>query len=721
MSISHTYQYETLEDPSRQIRLLKLDTTHDNGSVLTGSLSVYKIPPRDGSRVARLSKHLQLPGYFALSYVWGTGPDRHPSHEIILDNRRFPITATLYAALHSYRSFVPASIRFWVDAICINQADDDEKSAQVPLMRDIYHLAVSVLVWLGDKTDEINRLELFISNLVNEGYVTKGDKWGREVTGIETKARDRGERKQPLAKFIRNESERLLLKGAFKGGMGLLRGMQIGLDVEYNSLSDHLNDQRVREDEYLQRMEEIKSWSPNERQLKLVQGEDFQAMATLLDKVLFSDTQYFDRMWTLQELCVANRGLVEVLEVNLEDLLLVFYYLQRTFNIRHLSFEKITTLFEINSKFNNGQRLPLRVLLALSAGRNSENPRDRIYGLHGLMKDEQNPLLKPDYMKPVAEVYANVARHIISTGESLDVICGHQLLGRLSELPSWVPDFRHFGLEASSLVNANGENIIYRASESEKHALPEHPFHVTREWQTLIVTGIFLGNVSVLSDILVPGQDLQTETFALRERLWSAKFIQSQGWTAEESQMVGSVSDLLAIYAEFYQNSNRATFWARNPDKLGRLRAMIGNANDQSDGTLGLNYKYFLTLLCGRIAKEVRCSEEDLSEHLARSCIPDQEGIETLERLCKALDAGTQGRRLIMSEGKQMGAATEQTQENDMIYVLMGCSVPVILRKTARPNEFQFVGECYWHGFMDGEALAMRDGDKVTAHEFKLV
>src|SRR5450756_2048739 len=116
MSVSHTYQYETLEDPSRQIRLLKLDTTHDNGSVLTGGLSVYKIPPRAGTRVARLSKHLQLPGYFAFSYVWGTGSDRHPSHEIILDNRRFPITANLYAALHSYRSLVPSSIRFWVDA-----------------------------------------------------------------------------------------------------------------------------------------------------------------------------------------------------------------------------------------------------------------------------------------------------------------------------------------------------------------------------------------------------------------------------------------------------------------------------------------------------------------------------------------------------------------------------------------------------------------------------
>ena len=37
----------------------------------------------------------------------------------------------------------------WIDAICINQKDDDEKSTQVALMRDIYHFADEVIVWLG--------------------------------------------------------------------------------------------------------------------------------------------------------------------------------------------------------------------------------------------------------------------------------------------------------------------------------------------------------------------------------------------------------------------------------------------------------------------------------------------------------------------------------------------------------------------------------------------
>ncbi|KAH7024524.1 heterokaryon incompatibility protein-domain-containing protein [Microdochium trichocladiopsis] len=39
---------------------------------------------------------------------------------------------------------------FWIDALCINQSDEDEKVAQIPLMGRIYHQAQLVVVWLGD-------------------------------------------------------------------------------------------------------------------------------------------------------------------------------------------------------------------------------------------------------------------------------------------------------------------------------------------------------------------------------------------------------------------------------------------------------------------------------------------------------------------------------------------------------------------------------------------
>jgi hypothetical protein len=56
---------------------------------------------------------------------------------------------------------------------------------------------------------------------------------------------------------------------------------------------------------------------------------------------------------------------------------------------------------------------------------------------------------------------------------------------------------------------------------------------------------------------------------------------------------------------------------------------------------------------------DAHCSEEELSEYLTRSYIPDQEGVEILERLYKALDTGIRSRCLIISDGKQMGTAAE--------------------------------------------------------------
>jgi hypothetical protein len=42
----------------------------------------------------------------------------------------------------------------WVDAICINQADDTEKSLQVSLMGQIYRIAEDVAIFLGQEKDD---------------------------------------------------------------------------------------------------------------------------------------------------------------------------------------------------------------------------------------------------------------------------------------------------------------------------------------------------------------------------------------------------------------------------------------------------------------------------------------------------------------------------------------------------------------------------------------
>lgn len=42
----------------------------------------------------------------------------------------------------------------WIDAICINQEDDDEKGQQVQSMAKIYAKASRVIVWLGEAAED---------------------------------------------------------------------------------------------------------------------------------------------------------------------------------------------------------------------------------------------------------------------------------------------------------------------------------------------------------------------------------------------------------------------------------------------------------------------------------------------------------------------------------------------------------------------------------------
>ncbi|KAF2231512.1 HET-domain-containing protein [Viridothelium virens] len=91
--------------------------------------------------------------YFALSYTWacpvpGT-PDRADS-EIEIDGVPFMIQDNLFQCLCRLLKESEVQIgNLWIDAICINQKDDQEKAKQVSIMGQIYQSARKVLIWLG--------------------------------------------------------------------------------------------------------------------------------------------------------------------------------------------------------------------------------------------------------------------------------------------------------------------------------------------------------------------------------------------------------------------------------------------------------------------------------------------------------------------------------------------------------------------------------------------
>ncbi|KAK3338243.1 heterokaryon incompatibility protein-domain-containing protein [Neurospora tetraspora] len=83
--------------------------------------------------------------YEALSYVWGS--EANPC-SIFINGCAFTVRENLYAALLHLRDH---SIQrtIWIDAICINQGDNEERGHQVQSMAKIYAKASRVIVWLG--------------------------------------------------------------------------------------------------------------------------------------------------------------------------------------------------------------------------------------------------------------------------------------------------------------------------------------------------------------------------------------------------------------------------------------------------------------------------------------------------------------------------------------------------------------------------------------------
>lgn len=99
--------------------------------------------------------------YQALSYVWGTDS---PSDDLVCNGQLLKVGRNLNSALIAIREKDEEKI-LWVDAICINQQDVQERYQQVTMMGTIYMNATCVLIWVGE--DETNdAYECF--NLIRE-------------------------------------------------------------------------------------------------------------------------------------------------------------------------------------------------------------------------------------------------------------------------------------------------------------------------------------------------------------------------------------------------------------------------------------------------------------------------------------------------------------------------------------------------------------------------
>jgi hypothetical protein len=91
-----------------------------------------------------------VPGYLALSYVWGAA---EPKRTIYVTGQAFDVTPNFHEVLTAFHSYTDIVGRYiWIDAVCMNRSDLDERTKQIAIMRGVYSTADCVHIWLGQST-----------------------------------------------------------------------------------------------------------------------------------------------------------------------------------------------------------------------------------------------------------------------------------------------------------------------------------------------------------------------------------------------------------------------------------------------------------------------------------------------------------------------------------------------------------------------------------------
>jgi hypothetical protein len=117
------YSYDTLPGP-HSIRLVTIHPTENITDSIKCSIETVDL-------IAEKNK------YDAISYSWGMDDGSGDAFSLTLDDAPFSVTQNLWDGLKRIR-LCEEPVRIWIDALCINQNDDPEKSVQVAMMADIY-------------------------------------------------------------------------------------------------------------------------------------------------------------------------------------------------------------------------------------------------------------------------------------------------------------------------------------------------------------------------------------------------------------------------------------------------------------------------------------------------------------------------------------------------------------------------------------------------------
>lgn len=353
--------------------------------------------------------------YEALSYVWGPTNSAveiqvlgQPASE--QPHSTLSIGANLASALR-YLRYGDQPRTLWVDAICINQQDIGERSAQVGRMGSIYSRATQVIVWLGpeagDSTHALQTLVYFGNQIEYTTDGTFGDAPGAH-------------------------------------------------EMEWWKPSYHLP-------------YDARTWA---------------SLTSLFRRM------WFGRVWVLQEvLSAGNRAIVQCGNHRFEWSIIRKAMLglrEKTF----LRDELRSFLVSYKRALDTPLARNLPRLLLWARPRECADPRDKIYGILGLLSPSISRNIIPDYTAVTWHVYRDALLAQVQLTKRTDLLRHAKIEQCCSGWPSWVPDW--------TAVQSDFFGHPRQASGSSAAEVHYYPPNV------LEVSGIECCTISSANDV-VPG------------------------------------------------------------------------------------------------------------------------------------------------------------------------------------------------------------------------
>lgn len=602
--------------------------------------------------------------FAALSYVWG---DPQKTSEIMLNRQVIKVQQSLEIALHalSTRADFSGRYKLWVDAICINQQDNQERSRQIRRMKHIYGDAREVIAWIGEEANNSDQAIDLLKALSDAG------------------SKDCGEQ---LEERLREDPDYLGFGG-------------------WSALHDLMHR------EYWRRVWIIQEVILGSSSVVLRCGGSSIYWTTFCGGIGF----LFEYLWTVKDL---------ILEQEMS---------RRQPGQRrratwgtipfHLVFRDLWPLSR-NEEYAGSDHLSFGQLLDLANAGHSQDLRDKVYGLVGIMDSKVSANVVPDYTLDTSKVYAAIARTFICTYRNLEPLREGNPWGEVNS-PTWAADWTWGGRIRFARLTIDPWGPFWRPKGLPpvfRLALPyrasgEEPMHAlfSEDRMQLTCRGFIVDELDGLS---------------AREKgyfSWASHSIQQP--TSDKNAYSNPEKVAEALYRTLVMD--RVAGGSKASERHASILNMpsrfeIGQVQFERLGWTWLSNQqgYYFRWSGWRISNNsFRLMGKPLS-HYFKEAIPDDASEFDYTEAYNCNNRTSQGRRFMTTKNGYMGWAPDnmygndedQVQPGDKIAIIFGCSAPIVVRPHG--DMFQVLGEAYVHGIMDGEALENLQSGQCESQDF---